>query len=235
MSKEHHFNIEDASKYGIGEAVILYNIRYWLTKNKANRKHLHDGRVWTYNSYEAFAELFPYLTTKQIRTRLDSLEKNGILITGNYNTYKPDRTKWYSINEEAFAVIDTPSDQTGSPIAQTGRRSAQMGAPIPDSKQQIVNTNKKQQLVNKIKNKKHAVSFLSLPVQEQLKNTTVLKQAVNTVDTTTAITAIHSILEQTKGSIELNSITNHYTLEQLKTDDRFIVDTEREQIKLNTL
>ena len=227
--KEHHFNIEDASNYGIGEAVILYNIRYWLTKNKANNKHIHDGRVWTYNSYEAFAELFPYLTAKQIRTRLESLEKNGILITGNYNSFKPDRTKWYSINEEAFAIMDKPSDQTGSPFAQTGRRSAQMGGAIPDTKQHIVNTNKKQHILNS-SIYKEKIDFLEkfklLPKSEQKEKVTSFLEAVNTVDTTTAKNSLHTFLLVQEGNGTV-TVLNEELANSIKEDSRFIVTSEQ--------
>jgi acyl-CoA thioesterase FadM len=74
QNMEHHFNIEDAKKYGIVEAVILHNIRFWIMKNKANNTHLHDGEYWTYNSVSAFTELFPYLTKDQIRRALESAE-----------------------------------------------------------------------------------------------------------------------------------------------------------------
>jgi hypothetical protein len=94
---EHHFNIEDAKKYGITEAVILHNIRFWIMKNKANNTHFHDGEYWTYNSVAAFTELFPYLTKDQIRRALESLEDAGAIKTGNYNQSPYDRTKWYCI------------------------------------------------------------------------------------------------------------------------------------------
>jgi hypothetical protein len=94
---EHHFDIEDAKKYGIVEAVILHNIRFWIMKNKANNTHLHDGEYWTYNSVSAFTELFPYLTKDQIRRALESLENAGAIKTGNYNQSPYDRTKWYCI------------------------------------------------------------------------------------------------------------------------------------------
>ena len=94
---EHHFDIEDAKKYGIVEAVILHNIRFWIMKNKANNTHFHNGEYWTYNSVSAFTELFPYLTKDQIRRALESLENAGAIKTGNYNQSPYDRTKWYCI------------------------------------------------------------------------------------------------------------------------------------------
>ena len=67
----HSFDIDDAVKYGMTEAVILHNLRFWIEKNKANGKHFHDGRYWTYNSVKAFEELFPYLTYRNIRSAIE--------------------------------------------------------------------------------------------------------------------------------------------------------------------
>ena len=49
----HHFTVGVAREYGLNEAVILQNIYYWVDKNATNRRHLHDGRYWTYNSAAA--------------------------------------------------------------------------------------------------------------------------------------------------------------------------------------
>ena len=51
----HAFDIEDAKKYGVDSAIILYNLRFWLAHNKANGTHINDGYVWTYNSARALA------------------------------------------------------------------------------------------------------------------------------------------------------------------------------------
>jgi hypothetical protein len=105
---EHHFDIEDAKEYGITEAVILYNIRFWVAKNKANHTHFYEEQYWTYNSVSAFTELFPYLTKDQIRRALESLENAGAIKTGNFNQSPYDRTKWYCVIQQ----IDLAEDKT---------------------------------------------------------------------------------------------------------------------------
>lgn len=94
---EHHFNIEDAKKYGVNAAVILNNIRFWEAKNRANGVNLHDEKYWTYNSVEAYQELFPYLTADQIRYALNKLVEEGAILKGNYSENKYDRTSWYTV------------------------------------------------------------------------------------------------------------------------------------------
>jgi len=142
---EHHFNTEEAAKYGIEAAVILNNLRFWVDKNKANNRHFYDGRYWTYNSVKAFAELFPYMSQGVIRRALEKLESEGLIITGNYNQSSYDRTKWY-------AIMENPLDETEKSICQNeephlsnltnqfGKNDKPIPYNKPDSKQQIKNT-----------------------------------------------------------------------------------------------
>ena len=117
----HSFDPKIATKVGVNAAVLYQNIVWWTQKNAANGKHLHDGRHWTYNSIKAFDALFPYLTSKQIRTALDKLEDAGLILSGTFNKAGYDRTKWYCPVEP----IDLPKKANGT---------AQKGEPIPVSK-----------------------------------------------------------------------------------------------------
>ncbi len=98
---QHHFDIEIAEAYGLNEAIILNNIRFWVIHNEANGTNFHDGCYWTYNSMKAFEKLFPYMKPFAIRTALKTLEENGLIITGNYNKSSYDRTKWYALSDKA--------------------------------------------------------------------------------------------------------------------------------------
>lgn len=119
---EHHFNIEDAKRYGLAEATILYNLRFWVDKNKANNKHFYDGFYWTYNSVKAFESQFPYLTKDQIRRCLDRLEDMGAIKSSNYNSTPYDKTKWYCV----LSQID---------LANLPNGDGENAKPIPYSKQ----------------------------------------------------------------------------------------------------
>lgn len=142
----HSFNIEIASKYGINEAIFLENFYFWIKKNEANEKHFHDDHHWTYNSVKAFANLFPYLSEKQIRRTLESLQEQGLLIKGNFNKVAYDRTLWYALTSKAFALFDKsicPERQIEMP--DKSNRNAHKGKPIPDINTDIkhnINTDK---------------------------------------------------------------------------------------------
>jgi len=118
----HQFDPDIAAQVGCNAAVIYHNLLHWAQKNAANNRHFYDGRWWTYNSVSAFAELFPYLTGKQIRTALDKLEASGLIISGHFNKASYDRTKWYSptcLNEQIH-------------LPKKANQIAQKVEPIPD-------------------------------------------------------------------------------------------------------
>lgn len=101
----HSFDVELAAKYGMVEAILLNHICFWLTKNKANNVHAHDGRYWTYSTVKAFSELYPYLTVNQVRRTLERLKERGLIVDGEYNAKPFDRTKWYSLSDSAMVEI----------------------------------------------------------------------------------------------------------------------------------
>ncbi|KGO31657.1 hypothetical protein Q757_05875 [Oenococcus alcoholitolerans] len=81
---------------GLNEAIVLQQIHYWLRK----QSEVKEGKKWVYNTYEDWQKQFPYLKMATIRRTFKSLEKQGLLITGNFNKYSFDKTKWYSIDYE---------------------------------------------------------------------------------------------------------------------------------------
>lgn len=95
----HSFDVDTAVEHGVHAAILHQTIVFWVLKNKANGKHLHDGRHWTYNSAKAFTELFPYLSADQIQRNLKKLEEAGLVATGCFNSSPYDRTRWYSTAE----------------------------------------------------------------------------------------------------------------------------------------
>lgn len=111
-TKKFHFEVCDAIAHGVEGAVLLSNIRFWLRKNIEAQSNIHDGRVWTFNSSRAFAEIFPFWNERKIARITAALEASGILISANYNRKQYDRTKWFSINEPEF--VTPTNDESGN-------------------------------------------------------------------------------------------------------------------------
>jgi len=125
------FSIKDAEDYGLDEAVMLYNFKYWIMFNKANNKNFNDGRTWTFNSVSSFNKLFPFWSERQIGRILKSLIDKKILITGNYNKVAYDRTLWYAFYDETilpFGEMDSP---------ERSNRTTGNVTPIPDINKDI--------------------------------------------------------------------------------------------------
>lgn len=140
----HHFDIEDAMKYGVEKAIVLSNIRFWLNNNK--NKDLstvkHDGYYWMYNTAKDMSNVLPYFTQSKVQRLLKQLEDDGVLIVGNYNKVKYDRTKWYTLSE--FTYDENCITQT--PELNIGNESIEQ--PIQDSKTNTKTNNKIDTCIN---------------------------------------------------------------------------------------
>src|SRR5690625_418421 len=100
-----------AEEIGLNEAIVLQQIHFWLSK----RKNYIDNRFWVYNSYDGWAEQFPFWSKSTIIRILRRLEENGFIVTGNFNKIKIDNTKWYSINYEKVHALS----KVGRPLSQS--------------------------------------------------------------------------------------------------------------------
>lgn len=143
MKSEHHsFNVELAKKYGIIEAILIHHFQTWINVNIRKKSNKIDGRTWTYQTLEELKARFPYLGEDQIRYALDRLTKGKsrrqkgqgippVLVKGNHNQSKYDRTIWYAFVEEKEFTIDENSQihsgfSPNQKVENTG--------PIPDTK-----------------------------------------------------------------------------------------------------
>jgi hypothetical protein len=123
---EHHFNTDYAIKYGIEEAIVINNLQFWITKNLANRKHFYNERTWTYNTYKAFSEIFPYWNEHKMKRILDSLVEQKVLLRENYNKSGYDRTCWYAFIDEKSFLQNCKTD-----IADLQNGNSENATPIP--------------------------------------------------------------------------------------------------------
>ncbi|HLX54135.1 MAG TPA: hypothetical protein VKR58_09345 [Aquella sp.] len=108
---QHSFNVNIAKQFDIDTAVFLDNVRFWTLKNLANKKHIHDGLCWTYNTLDAFCDLFPYWSRRQIERVINNCISNKLLQKGNYNDNSYDRTSWYALTEKAYQFYPELTDE----------------------------------------------------------------------------------------------------------------------------
>lgn len=100
----YNFSVEDAIKYGVNEAIFISNLRFWILTNKANKKHFHFNRTWSYNSIKSFSIIFPFWSIQTIRTTINSLIQQNIIMSDNFNTNSLQKTLWYAFVNEDFML-----------------------------------------------------------------------------------------------------------------------------------
>jgi len=105
--KKYSFNEDIAIDVGFEESVMLDNIYFWINKNKSKSKvtHYHEGKFWMYSTVEKFTEQYPFWSSSQIRRILKNLKDNNYIETGEYNKWKPDRTKWYTVSPKGLSML----------------------------------------------------------------------------------------------------------------------------------
>jgi len=88
-------------------AIVIQQIHYLIYQKRERlrdypeeiSRDVHDGNIWIWNTYEQWqSKYFDYLSLRNIQRIFLTLEKQGLLLTGNYNASPLDKTKWYSVN-----------------------------------------------------------------------------------------------------------------------------------------
>lgn len=96
---------ELAAKIGLNESLVLQQIHYWMGINKKADRNYRDGYYWTYNSYESWKEQFPFWGVKRIKLIFKQLKAMGLIVVGNFNKAKFDKTLWYRIDYSALSEL----------------------------------------------------------------------------------------------------------------------------------
>lgn len=97
---------ELAKLIGLNESIVLQQVHYWLEINRKANKNFREGKYWTYNSIRAWHEdNFEFWSYDTVKRTFAKLEKMGLLISANFNKDSRDKTKWYSINEDAVESL----------------------------------------------------------------------------------------------------------------------------------
>lgn len=99
------FNAKIAVDFNINISIFVQELAQWSFYNLASKRHIHDGYVWTWNSLEAYEKIFPYWSRRQLETLINSAVKMDLVIKGNYNKNKYDRTCWYALTWKGLSYF----------------------------------------------------------------------------------------------------------------------------------
>ena len=126
--QELHCRMDLAQQHGADIAIFLHNLVFWVEKNMSNGVNYYDGRCWSYNTMDAFAELYPLWSRDQIKRMISKCREKGLILVGEYNKDRRDRTKWYSPSDEILALYG---------IVCKGRNRQMQGAETPHTDGEI--------------------------------------------------------------------------------------------------
>lgn len=125
-----------AKVIGLNEALMLQQLHYWI-RIGTNEK---EGFKWVYNSYESWHLQFPFWSARTIKRIVYNLEKQGLVISGNFNTLKMDKTKWYRIDYEKVQTLCQDGTNI-MPTCHSDSANLSQAIPIDYIQENTTNTN----------------------------------------------------------------------------------------------
>src|SRR5882762_335751 len=94
------FNQDAANKYGLKESIFIKHLEYSISHHKKKNTHFYEGRYWAYNSISSLESIYTFWTPRIIKGIIKSLKDQNVIITGNFNKSKYDRTTWFSFTDK---------------------------------------------------------------------------------------------------------------------------------------
>jgi len=93
-----------AEEIGLKESLILLQLDYWIKNNGEKR----DGKYWVYQSTTDLQEKFyPFWSRSTIHRAIKSLEGEDLIEIDNFNSKEYDKTRWFSLNYEELAKLNS--------------------------------------------------------------------------------------------------------------------------------
>lgn len=172
-------DVKLAQAIGLNQAIVLQQLNYWLHSRSAKKI---DGKLWVYNRIKDWNEQFPFWSKNTVQRTLESLEKAGLVVTGNFNRYKFDRTKWYSINQAELVNRMTQFGVKGEPNLGSSQL-PNLGNTIPDTNTETnsdTNSNGQARPDDTASLRKEVIDYLNSKLDAHYKpNASKNKQVIN--------------------------------------------------------
>jgi len=165
------FQKEIAVVLGLNHAIVLQQLDYWVQVNREKNHNFRNGFYWVYNTYQELHDQLPFLSVATIKRTITDLEKQGLLIVGNFNRLKYDRTKWYRIDKEKLYKVVEERVQN-EPYEQDN-----LTPPIPNNKTKTNKENKDNNGIVKKDNKPKTI--IKEPIVREKTITTFIDSYMN--------------------------------------------------------
>jgi len=129
-----YFESEHAIQYGINEAILLNYFTFWISLNEKNKAAFIDGYTWTYHSCSNIAEELQFMSERQVKYAIKNLLTAGILIKGEYNKAKYDKTNWYRLSLPSDKIVQSIGQNCPMDKTKLSNPSDKIVQPIHDNK-----------------------------------------------------------------------------------------------------
>lgn len=104
------FDEKIAKAYGLPEAVLLNDIMYWEKHNRLNGRNFFNGRYWTYNTFKAFTETYPYFSERTLKRAIQHLIDADLILVGNFDNDRFKHTNYYTLTDKSMGYFyDRPN------------------------------------------------------------------------------------------------------------------------------
>jgi len=123
-------------RFGLNEALVIQNFAFWINLNKEKNRNVKEGRVWTFQTLNEISEKIKILSVDKIRYSLNKLIQQGVIVKGNFNKTKYDRTIWYAFEDETLlsSIIGKYTEKQNSQMETCifPNRNLEIPEPIPN-------------------------------------------------------------------------------------------------------
>ena len=126
---------QEAVEIGLNEALIINQVRFWLTKSHWNKREMD----WVYMTYDSLHAAFPFISKRSLQRIIPDMEKRGLLISEMREVAPGFVCKWYTLQPEEIEKLrqsgegGTQVGEGGTQVAKGVRKLAVGGTQVGDS------------------------------------------------------------------------------------------------------
>ena len=89
----------------LDEAIVIQQVHYWLMNSK-NEGRIEEGEKWVYNTYEKWqVDNFPFWSVDKIQRLFLKLEKEGLIISRQFDAKNRDMRKFYRLAYDEICAL----------------------------------------------------------------------------------------------------------------------------------
>jgi len=108
---------EVAQKIGLNESIIVRQLHYWLKTNEKTKRNFYENQVWCYNTIREWKQNnFNFWSESTIKRIFQNLKKINLIKTIKNPKNKWDKTNWYTINYNEYALLFEPKNKANSEL-----------------------------------------------------------------------------------------------------------------------